>query len=126
MIAFDILTRTLLTSFPIERFLLFRPEFPESGELSKFNRRTRWPGELGQKPTLGAPPVSVRIFPSSKGSGQARSQSWLRMVALADLGEAGAELGGGFAMAEKAESAEVIEVALTAAFGYGADVVGVP
>jgi hypothetical protein len=35
-------------------------------------------------------------------------------------------LGGGFAVAEKAEGAEVIEVALAAAFGYGADVVGVP
>jgi hypothetical protein len=41
-------------------------------------------------------------------------------------GEALAELGGGFAVAEKAEGAEVVEVALAAAFGYGADVVGVP
>jgi hypothetical protein len=48
------------------------------------------------------------------------------MVALAGLAEAGAELGGGFAVAEKAESAEIVEVALAAAFGYGADVVGVP
>jgi hypothetical protein len=35
-------------------------------------------------------------------------------------------LGGGFAVAEKAEGAEVVEVALAAAFGYGTDVVGVP
>jgi hypothetical protein len=51
---------------------------------------------------------------------------WMGMVALAGLAEAGAELGGGFAMAEEAEGAEVVEVALAAAFGYGADVVGVP
>jgi hypothetical protein len=37
-----------------------------------------------------------------------------------------AELGGGFAVAEEAEGAEVVEVALAAAFGYRADVVGVP
>jgi hypothetical protein len=48
------------------------------------------------------------------------------MVALAGLAEAGAKLGGGFAVAEEAEGAEVVEVALTSAFGYGADVVGVP
>jgi hypothetical protein len=48
------------------------------------------------------------------------------MVALAGLAEAGAELGGGFAVAEEAEGAEVVEVALTAAFGYGTDVIGVP
>jgi hypothetical protein len=41
-------------------------------------------------------------------------------------GEASAELGGGLAVAEEAEGAEVVEVALAAAFGYGADVVGVP
>jgi hypothetical protein len=41
-------------------------------------------------------------------------------------GEAGPELGGDIAVAEQAESAEVVEVALAAAFGYGADVVGVP
>jgi hypothetical protein len=35
-------------------------------------------------------------------------------------------LGGGFAMAEEAEGAEVVEVALAAALGYGAYVVGVP
>jgi hypothetical protein len=35
-------------------------------------------------------------------------------------------LGGGFAVAEEAQGAEVVEVALSAAFGYGADVVGVP
>ena len=40
--------------------------------------------------------------------------------------EAGAELGGGFAMAEEAEGAEVVEVALATAFGYGANVVGIP
>lgn len=48
------------------------------------------------------------------------------MVAFAGLGEAHAELGGGFAVAEETESAEVVEVALAAALGYGADVVGVP
>jgi hypothetical protein len=48
------------------------------------------------------------------------------MVALAGLAEACAELGGGFAVAEEAEGAEVVEVALATAFGYGADVVGVP
>ena len=48
------------------------------------------------------------------------------MVALAGLAEACAELGGGFAVAEETEGAEVVEVALAAAFGYGADVVGVP
>jgi hypothetical protein len=42
------------------------------------------------------------------------------------LAEAGAELGGGFAVAEEAEGAEVVEVALAAAFGYRPDVVGVP
>jgi hypothetical protein len=40
--------------------------------------------------------------------------------------EAAAELGGGFAVTEETESTEIIEVALAAAFGYGADVVGVP
>jgi hypothetical protein len=35
-------------------------------------------------------------------------------------------LGGGFAVAEQAEGAEVVEVALAATFGYRADVVGVP
>jgi hypothetical protein len=35
-------------------------------------------------------------------------------------------LGGGFAVAEEAEGAKVIEVTLAAAFGYGADVVGIP
>jgi hypothetical protein len=35
-------------------------------------------------------------------------------------------LGGGFAVAEETKGAEVVEVALAAAFGYGADVVGVP
>jgi hypothetical protein len=33
---------------------------------------------------------------------------------------------GGFAVAEEAESAKVVEVALASAFSYGADVVGVP
>ena len=37
-----------------------------------------------------------------------------------------AELGGGFAVAEETEGAEVVEVALAAALGYGAYVVGVP
>jgi hypothetical protein len=40
--------------------------------------------------------------------------------------EAQAKLSGGFAVAEETERAEVVEVALTAAFGYGTDVVGVP
>jgi hypothetical protein len=40
--------------------------------------------------------------------------------------EADAELGCGFAVAEETESAEIVEVALAAAFGYGSDVVGVP
>jgi hypothetical protein len=35
-------------------------------------------------------------------------------------------LGRGFAVAEKAQGTEVIEIALASAFGYGADVVGVP
>jgi hypothetical protein len=35
-------------------------------------------------------------------------------------------LGGGFAVTEETESTEIVEVALAAAFGYGADVVGVP
>jgi hypothetical protein len=35
-------------------------------------------------------------------------------------------LGGGFAVAEEAEGAEVVDVALATAFGYGADVIGVP
>ena len=48
------------------------------------------------------------------------------VVALAGVAEAHAELGGGFAVAEETEGAEVIEVALASAFGYGADVVGVP
>jgi hypothetical protein len=48
------------------------------------------------------------------------------MVALAGLAEAGAELGGGFAVAEETEGTEVVEVALASAFGYGADVVSVP
>ena len=37
-----------------------------------------------------------------------------------------AELGGGFAVAEETEGAEVVEVALAAALGHGPDVVGVP
>jgi hypothetical protein len=40
--------------------------------------------------------------------------------------EAETELGGGFAVAEEAKGAEVVEVALASAFGYGTDVVGVP
>jgi hypothetical protein len=40
--------------------------------------------------------------------------------------KAKAELGGGFAVTEEAEGAEIVEVALAAAFGYGEDVVGVP
>ena len=40
--------------------------------------------------------------------------------------EAKAELGGGFAVAGQAEGAEVVEVALASAFGYGANVVGIP
>ena len=40
--------------------------------------------------------------------------------------EARAESGGGFAVAEEAEGAEIVEVALASAFGYGADVVRVP
>ena len=35
-------------------------------------------------------------------------------------------MGGGFTVAKEAEGADVVEVALTSAFGYGADVVGVP
>jgi hypothetical protein len=46
--------------------------------------------------------------------------------ALADVAEAHAKPGGGFAVAEQAEGTEVVEVALAASFGYGADVVGVP
>ena len=44
------------------------------------------------------------------------------------MGEAQAlaELGGGFAVAEEAEGAEVVEVALAAAFGDWTDVVSVP
>ncbi len=37
-----------------------------------------------------------------------------------------AELGGGFAVTEEAEGAEVVEVALASAFGYRATVVSVP
>ena len=37
-----------------------------------------------------------------------------------------AKLGCGFAMAEDAEGAEIVEVALTSAFGYWANVVGIP
>ncbi len=43
-----------------------------------------------------------------------------------ELFEAEAELGGGLAMAGEAEGAEVVEVTLAPAFGYGADVVGIP
>jgi hypothetical protein len=42
------------------------------------------------------------------------------------LAEAHAKAEGSFAVAEEAEGSEVVEVALAAAFGYGADVVGVP
>ena len=42
------------------------------------------------------------------------------------LGETLAELRGDLAVAGNAEGAEVIEVALAAAFGYGEDVIGVP
>ena len=49
-----------------------------------------------------------------------------RLLSYAGETEAIAELGSGFAVAEQAEGAEVVEVALTSAFGYGADVVGVP
>ena len=48
------------------------------------------------------------------------------MVALAGLAEAGAELGGGFAVAEETEGAEVVEIALASALGDWEDVVGVP
>jgi len=40
--------------------------------------------------------------------------------------KAAAELGGGFAVTEETESTEIVEVALATAFGYGADVVGIP
>jgi hypothetical protein len=42
------------------------------------------------------------------------------------VGKALAELGGGFAVTEEAEGAQVVEVALAAAFGHGTDVVGIP
>jgi hypothetical protein len=48
------------------------------------------------------------------------------VAGLAGVAEAHAKAGGGFAVAEETEGAEVVEVALAAAFGYGADVVGVP
>jgi hypothetical protein len=48
------------------------------------------------------------------------------LVALAGVAEALPELCGGFAMTEETEGAEIVEVALASAFGYGADVVGVP
>ena len=35
-------------------------------------------------------------------------------------------MGGRFAVAEQAQSADIVEIALAAAFGYGTDVVGVP
>ena len=35
-------------------------------------------------------------------------------------------MGGGFAVTEEAEGAEVVEVALAATFGYGTDVIGIP
>jgi hypothetical protein len=54
------------------------------------------------------------------------SRGRLEMVAFAGVAEAHAKLGGGFAVTEEAKSAEVLEVALTSTFGYGADVVGVP
>lgn len=62
---------------------------------------------------------------------KSRSSAALRMMTTKSLrgsgkAEAGAELSGGFAVAEEAEGAEVQEVALASAFGYGADVVGVP
>jgi hypothetical protein len=44
----------------------------------------------------------------------------------ADEAEAGSQGEGGVAVAEEAEGAEVVEVALASTFGYGADVVGVP
>jgi hypothetical protein len=44
----------------------------------------------------------------------------------ADPSETLTELGGGFAVAEKTESAEVVEIALASTFGDRADVVGVP
>ncbi len=40
--------------------------------------------------------------------------------------EAEAEPRGGFAVAEETEGSEVVEVALASAFGYGANVVGIP
>jgi hypothetical protein len=43
-----------------------------------------------------------------------------------EVAQACSQLGGGFAVAEETEGAEIVEVALAAAFGYGADVVGVP
>jgi hypothetical protein len=52
--------------------------------------------------------------------------TFLGALKSASEAEALAELGGGFAVAEEAESAKVVEVALAAAFGYGTDVVGVP
>ena len=41
-------------------------------------------------------------------------------------GETGAQGGGSFAVAEEAEGTEVVEIALAAAFGYGADVICIP
>ena len=47
---------------------------------------------------------------------------------FADVGlaGAGAELGSGFAVAEQAERADVVQIALSSAFGYGKDVIGIP
>lgn len=47
------------------------------------------------------------------------------MAVSEDL-EAAGEVCGGFAVARKAEGAEILEIALAAAFGDGANVVGVP
>jgi hypothetical protein len=47
-------------------------------------------------------------------------------VALAGVAKADAKLCGGLAVTEQAEGAEVVEVALATALGYGTDVVGVP
>ena len=53
------------------------------------------------------------------------SKLWLNLGRTGEA-ESGAKLCGGFAVAEKTEGAQVVQIALTAAFGYRADVVGVP
>ncbi len=77
-------------------------------------------------PAGGGKPVFGSVFFVVRCGDLCRFRGKLHTWFSGGLAETQAELGGGLTVAEKTEGAEVREVALTSAFGYGEDVVGVP